>query len=111
MAPHIPTEYLEEMKGMTDASRELGIGAARMIVLAVGPADEDNWQVVVDSECPWWPAESVLLTAAELAEIVYILGHLFDEAPGGRRAATFSCDMFAVWGPRVAGGRCCLHET
>ena len=102
MTPHIPREFLEEMRGIAAESQELGSGAIRMIVLAVGPADEDNWQIIVDSECP--DSGACPFTAAQLSELVYILGHLFDEAPGGRRSAAFSCDMFAVWGPRVAGG-------
>jgi hypothetical protein len=104
LSPHVPREYLEEMQGVADASPELRLGATRMVTLAVGPADEDNWQVVVDSECPGGGGGACPFSAAQLAEIVYILGHLFDEAPGGRRAAAFSCDMFAAWGPRVPGG-------
>lgn len=95
LAPHVPAEYLSEAEGLAAASPPLWVGLRQLLALAVGPADGDNWQRVIDDErasgaaCPF--------DAAQLAEVIEILSHL-----GGR--ATPRCDMFAVWGPRTVGG-------
>lgn len=98
LRPHIPSEFLAEAAGVASASPLLWDAARRLLALAVGPADADNWQVVIADELAHpSPSHPCPFSPAQLAEVVDILGHL-----GGR--ATPRCDMFAAWGPRTAGG-------
>ena len=95
LAPHVPVDYREEMEGLAAASLPLWEGIRQLLALAVGPADADNWQRVIDDELA--SGEACPFSTAQLAAIVDILSHL-----GGR--ATPRCDMFSVWGPRTVGG-------
>ena len=96
MSPHVPAEFADELSGLANASEPLWTAMTRLLVLAVGPADGDNWQAMINAElasgaqCPF--------SAAQLAAIVDALSHL-----GG--AAKFQCDMFAAWGNRTIDGR------
>jgi len=96
MAPALPAEYAEEVRGVADEDAPLWAALARLLALAVGPADADNWRAMINAELAGGAASP--LTPAELDAVVYALGHL------GGAGSWKTCDMMAAWGPRTEGG-------
>lgn len=96
LAPALPAEFAEEVAGVADEDAPLWASLARLLALAVGPADADNWRAMIDAELAGGAASP--LTPAELDAVVYALGHL--GGAGGWR----TCDMMAAWGRRTDGG-------
>ena len=96
MAPALPAEYAEEVAGIAGEDGARWRALARLLALAVGPADGDNWRAMIDTELAGGAASP--LSPAELAAVVYALSHL------GGAGSWRTCDMAAVWGPRTQGG-------
>ena len=96
LGPALPAEYAEECAGIAAEDAALWRALARLLALAVGPADADNWRAMIDAELAGGAASP--LSPAELDAVVYALGHL------GGAGSWRTCDMMAAWGPRTAGG-------
>ena len=96
MAPSLPSEYAEEVAGIANEDRGLWGLLARLLALAVGPADGDNWRAMIDTELAGGAVSP--LTPDELNAVVYALSHL------GGVGSWRTCDMMAAWGPRTLGG-------
>lgn len=95
-----PTEYKEELKGVTDGGKakkvkdDVGKIMQRAIVLGNMPGDSDDVKRLIQNEI-----QNNLLTKRELDVMHYFLDRVneYKWSPGPH------CSMFAVWGDRTDG--------